>query len=151
MFLRYQQEMLLPKDGRGVMLFESPPQIRTIYIQSQTKSVARLPFPYILHLIAYTIHRDGYWFGGQPDRAFYVYLRQNQLQSLDAEVYLSPTDTQHWGGLVCLAHEYDELLFNSKLELAKFVVEKWWGSEHQICRSHCSKIILLIFIYFMSQ
>jgi len=122
--VRYRQES---KD-RGLMVLESPPQIRTIFTY---EGVVSLSFPFLIHAITYGIKGGQYTYYGVYDKGLCVFLANEPLETMDSMLCYSPTDMER-SGLVCTNHGYDRRPYNTAVELVTTVLMVWWGMTHQI-------------------
>lgn len=123
MKLRYQLE----NEKCGVIVYESDPEFRTLFTRSQVKYSVRVPLPHMLFVVKYTKTGDKFVYPGYFGIGLQVFCGNKPLGSLDEELFCFPTDTN---ATVCTNHTFDNSLFDSPEELAKFVVSLWYGATH---------------------
>lgn len=128
MRLRYHVE----KQNCGLLLLEAEPQVRRIFIYSQSTSNKQIPFPYILFSIRYEKSNGQYIYRGVYGSGLTVFFRNESISSVNDEVFFSPTDMER-KGLVCTEHSSDNKNFKSVVDLAQFVITSWWGHCHVLC------------------
>lgn len=134
MKLRYRHEA----DGRGVMILETEPTGRSIFCYRQNAASIWLPFPYMIFIVHYTLSGGKAVYGGIYDKGLIVFLRNTPLETIDDQVYHSPTDMER-GGLVCTPHQFDRKTYASAEELVANVVSLWWNTYHNIASTVLTK------------
>jgi hypothetical protein len=127
MKLRYH----LDRKHDGLVLLEAEPQVRSLFIYSQTKNTMRVPLPYILFTVRYTKNGKKVRYPGIYGSGLHVFCRIEPLTSVEDKVCLLPTD-HNSRGLVCTDHGSDNKQYNSVQELVNYVVTHWWGHMHQL-------------------
>ena len=128
---KYEQDNKdLNKDvkKRGMLVFESEPQVRTLFT-NDNKGTHRVPFPYFINVICYSLKNNIYKYGGIYDSGLRVFFRNSPMTSFSDEVFLPPTDANRFG-LVCTPHEHDRTTFKTLEELVNHVITLWWHTVH---------------------
>ena len=116
------------KEARGMLVFESDPQIRSIFINGN-RGIRRVPFPYFINVICYSFKENIYTYGGIYDSGLRVFFRNSPMTSFKDEVFLPPTDANRFG-LVCTPHDHDRKTFKTLEELTSHVITLWWQTVH---------------------
>lgn len=127
MKLRYH----IDREKDGLVILESEPQVRTIFVVSQLRNNIRVPFPHIIFTIRYEKLDDKFVYPGIYRSGLCVYGKLKPLNKLSDEVIYLPTDYIR-KGLVCTNHSYDSKKFDSLKELVNFVVALWWSMSHMV-------------------
>ena len=128
----------LESETEGVLILESEPQMRNVFVYSQTQSYIRLPFPYIQFVIRY-IKKDGkLYYPGVWGSGLRVFGSLKPLSSMTDEVFLLPTDIA--SGYVCTNHMYDMKRFSSLKLMAKTIISFWWNVTHTIAGPDLDKL-----------
>lgn len=136
MRLKYHLEL----ETEGILILESEPQIRNIFVYSQLGNTARLPFPYIEFVIRYIKDDKGQlYFPGVWGSGLRVYGSLKPLNSMLDDVFLLPTDDRQ-GGYVCTNHMYDMYKFSSLEIMTKTIISLWWNVNHMINQVCYNKI-----------
>lgn len=117
----------LEKKG-GVLIFEIPPQTRTLPI-NRNKGFARLNFPYLIIVITYQRRGPKLLYQGIYGSGLRVYFKNSPLESLDDSVFYIPTDYFRLG-IVCTDHRRDSSLYDTKEDLVKAIITLWYGTVH---------------------
>lgn len=117
--------------GKGLIVLESEPQIRTIFITSSFKYTERLAFPYVYHIIHYRIIHGKYYYFGIYDRGLMVFMRNKPIRSINSKFCFCPLEVERFG-ISCTIHEKDQSKYNSIFDLIHDVISDWWQMEHQI-------------------
>jgi hypothetical protein len=136
--IRYRQE----NSHRGLIVLESDPQVRSVCVQSSIKPSERYPFPYVIHVIEYTVLSaflglgKNYMYCGTYDKGLKVFMTNKPLESLEDMVYCCPTE---YAGCpttaaypICTDHRHDWLRFPSTTKLVQHVIGLWWQMTHRI-------------------
>ena len=127
MKLKYKQEGY----DEGLIILESEPQFRSVFIKSETRNSIRLPFPYLYFTIAYVKVDNMYQYEGYYGHGLTVYAGLKPLSSLRDKMFLLPIEMSSYGA-ACTNHAYDNKLYNSLFELSNEVLSLWWGSIHSV-------------------
>lgn len=123
----------LDRKQDDLVVLEAEPQLRSIFVYSQTRNTMRVPLPYILFTVRYVKLSSGkFSYPGIYGSGLSVYGNLKPLADLSDSVVYLPTDYASNKGLVCTEHSSDNKKFNSVAELVNFVVTHWWGHVHQI-------------------
>lgn len=134
---RQQQQPQQPKpvvqkpqvfETHGMVVLESTPQFRTI-LTTSNKGLARLAFPYLIHVIAYQKVNQNYVFPGIFGSGLRVFFRNSPMEDYESLVAPAATDYSRYG-VVCSPHEDDNRVFTDLHEMCNFVVSKWWNTPH---------------------
>jgi len=114
------------------VVLEAEPQLRSIFIYSQTRNMIRVPLPYILFTVRYVKLSSGkFSYPGVYGSGLSVYGNLKPLANVSDEVVYLPTDSEN-KGMVCTEHRSDNKNFNTVTELVNYVVTHWWGHIHRI-------------------
>lgn len=127
MRLKYHLEL----ETEGVLILESEPQIRNIFIYSQMRSTTRVALPYIQFVVRYIKKNGKIYFPGVWGSGLRIYGTLSPLTSMQDEVFLLPTDKDQ-GGYVCTDHRYDMKRFATLEEMVRTVISFWWNTRHNI-------------------
>lgn len=114
----------------GMVILESAPQMRTLFTYGN-KGRACLPFPYLIHIICYSMQNGKFIYGGVEKSGLRVFLRNSPLNTIDDVVFISPTDAENYG-LVCTPHDFDHSEYDTLPELINKVITIWWNATHYI-------------------
>ena len=125
MKLKYIDE----NDSDGILILESEPQIRNLFIQSQTKDSIRVPFPYMQFVFRYTKRLNKFVYHGYSGAALSILGSKKSLTSLKSKSFVIPTDTTC---IVCTDHDYDGKEYNTLFEMTQEIITLWWGTRHVI-------------------
>lgn len=117
---------------RGVAVVETPPQIRTLLILSDSGATIRVALPYIIHIIEYDVENDGYYYGGLWWRGMAVYFSDKPLNSMTDNLDFTPTDYTPYFNSVCTPHAYDNYKYASVEKLLKWSIGHWYNLYHEI-------------------
>lgn len=115
----------------GIIVLESSPQVRSLFVRSQVKSIIRVPLPYIYFTIRYN-NKNVITYPGVYGCGLFVSCSLKPIESFDDQVNYLPTDSGLFKGLVCTNHSYDNKVFKTVEELTNFVVTLWWSASHEI-------------------
>lgn len=124
MRLRYHNEK------HGVLILESEPQMRNLFIHSQIKSTIRVPLPYVYFVIRYKKLAQSYQYLGLHHCGLNVFGSLQSIQSIKDKCFYLPTDKTWTGSYVCTNHDYDNHIFSTIKKLVDCVVGMWYGSTH---------------------
>ena len=128
MKLKYHIE----KKDEGLIVLQSDPQYRNIFVQSSSHYLIRVPFPYIQFVIRYVKKKSGVLvFPGVYGTGLRVFGTLKSLETDQDDVFLLPTD-DYQGGYVCTDHHYDNKEYSSVKELVNDVINLWWGTQHRV-------------------
>jgi len=127
MKLRYH----LDRKHDGLVVVEAEPQVRNIFVYSQTKNIIRVPLPYIIFAVRYTKNGHKVVYPGIYGSGLHVFCRTEPITKADDRVCFLPTDSRSLG-LVCTEHSSDNKSFKSLKELVNYVVTHWWGHLHMV-------------------
>lgn len=117
----------------GLVVLESEPQLRSIFVYSQTRSNIRVPLPHILFTIRYVKLSSGMFsYPGIYGSGLHVYGNMKPLADMNDDVVYLPTDYANYKGLVCTDHGSDNKKFKTVTELVNYVVTHWWSHLHYI-------------------
>lgn len=112
----------------GLLILESEPQVRTLFISSELRSTIRVHLPHILFIVRYHKYNNKFIYPGLYGNGLNIACNFKSIQNLTDEVYYLPTDY----GPVCTNHYYDRKAFYTTYELANFVISLWWGTVHSL-------------------
>lgn len=123
----------LDRANDGLVILESEPQLRSLFVYSQTRNIMRVPLPHILFTVRYVKLSTG-WFAypGIYGSGLSVYGNLKPLSTVSDKVFYLPTDYVNYKGLVCTDHKSDNKQFKSVKELVDCVVTHWWSHLHHI-------------------
>lgn len=148
MKLRYHAEVVRSEVGinknkfkpsEGILILESEPQMRTIFIHSQCRDRVRLPFPYTLFLLKYQRTSTGkYKYIGVYGNGLRVFGSLKPLSSMQDKIFLLPTDIER-SGSVCTNHSYDNKEYDSLFEMTSEILSLWFGHVHFINANYAEK------------
>lgn len=127
MKLRYHVDR--PHDG--LVIVESEPQMRNIFVYSQMKNTIRVPLPYIVFTVRYVKMGKVIAYPGTYQSGLHVFCRTEPVTKADDRVCFLPTD-RNSRGLVCTDHGSDNKQFKSVKELVNYVVTHWWSHLHYV-------------------
>lgn len=126
----------LDRNQDGIVVLESEPQIRSLFVYSQNRNMIRVPLPYILFTVRYVkLSNGGFSYPGVYGSGLHVYANLKPLEDFSEEVFYLPTDSENgsnYRGLVCTDHGSDNMRFNTVEELVNYVVTLWWGHMHHL-------------------
>lgn len=123
-------QAVAPCSKIGMLVLESDPQIRSIFLQSQSKNMIRVPFPYTQFVFQYYKTKDGkYIYPGLDGVGLRIYGRKKPLSKMTDKVFALPTDMD---GYVCTDHDYDYKLYDSLFDMTQEILALWWGTRQVI-------------------
>ena len=114
--------------NRGMVILESEPQFRTLFVYGN-KGLMRLPFPYIVMAITYTIENGKYIYPGISGSGLRVFFRNSPMEKYTDTVSPASTDYNRFG-LVCTPHGYDSSKYETIESMCNFVISTWWNMTH---------------------
>lgn len=116
---------------KGLIILESEPHMRTVFVRSSHRDSARLSFPYVYFIIHYRIENGKYYYYGIYDRGLMVFMRKTPIKNLNSRLYFCPLEVESWG-VACTNHSLDKSEYNSVFDLAHTIISNWWQSQHSI-------------------
>lgn len=116
---------------KGLIVIESEPQIRTIFLTSSYKYTERLAFPYVYHIIHYRKIGKKYYYFGIYDRGLMVFMNKKPIRSINSKLCFCPLEVERFG-ISCTNHDKDESAYNSISDLIGDIIGDWWQMEHLI-------------------
>jgi hypothetical protein len=115
------------------VVLESEPQLRSLFVYSQTRSTMRVPLPHILFTVRYQKLSSGMFsYPGIYGSGLHVHGNLKPLSDFTDKVVYLPTDYSNYRGLVCTDHGSDNKKFKTVTELVNYVVTHWWSHLHHI-------------------
>lgn len=119
------------RNRKGLIILESEPQMRTIFINSSHRDSVRLAFPYVYFIVHYRIINGHYYYYGIYDRGLMVFMRKTPIRNLNSKLYFCPLEAENWG-VACTIHDLDNSKYDSVFDLAHTIISNWWQSQHAI-------------------
>lgn len=130
MKLRYH----LDRKQDGLIVLESEPQVRSLFINSQVRNMIRVPLPHMIFIVRYEKKPNGMFsYPGIYGSGLHIYGKSTSLSDFSDDVFLLPTDSQEfYNGMICTNHSSDNKEFDSITKLVNHVITLWWGHSHTI-------------------
>lgn len=121
----------LDRKTDGLVILESEPQVRTMFIYSQNKNTLRVPLPYIIFVVRYLKDKKGFKYPGIYGSGLFVYGKFTPLKEVSDGVVYLPTDKER-NGMVCTDHNADNKIYKTVNELVNEVVTLWFSHTHNL-------------------
>lgn len=121
----------LDRKSDGLVIVEAEPQMRNLFVYSQTKNTMRVPLPYMIFTVRYVKIGKVLVYPGIYASGLHVFCRTETITRADDRVCFMPTD-RNSRGLVCTDHASDNKQFNSVKELVNYVVTQWYSHLHMV-------------------
>ena len=120
-------------DGLGLLILEAEPQVRSIFLQSQTKQTIRVPFPYMQFVFQYYKHKGKFIYPGLEGCGLRIFGTKKPIETITNKVFTLPTDM---GGVVCTDHRYDCKEYDNLFDMTQEIITLWWGTQHILHQSY---------------
>jgi hypothetical protein len=121
----------LDRKDDGLLILETEPQVRTMFIYSQNKDTMRVPLPHLIFVVRYIKTDTGFKYPGVAGSGLFVYGKFTPLNKISDGVVYLPTDKNRFGQ-VCTKHSSDNRIYGTINDLVNRVLTLWFSHVHYL-------------------
>ena len=121
----------LDRKDDGLLILETEPQVRTMFVYSQNKQTMRVPLPYLIFVVRYIKTKKGFKYPGIAGSGLFVYGKFTPLDKISDGVVYLPTDKNRHGQ-VCTRHSSDNKIYKTINDLVNEVLTLWFSHVHYL-------------------